>query len=230
MILLVAFCAVIVKNDHAFFLVNATVTSAGGLITSFNNDIFEDLIVVLGCKLLTLEAVKCARCLVFNALSHVEGLDQAFAVVNAAVLLANTHVLLNLRSHEFSLNLFECDATLYALKMFRVAFNHFPQISTGLTSGLRERAIKLFLVTVINADCIITGFNSSFFYDLIVVLGYNLLALEAVKCARCLVFNALSHIKSLNKAFAVVNAAVLLANTHVLLNLRTHEFSFNLFG
>ena len=200
------------------------------MITSFNNDIFEDLIVVLGCKLLTLEAVKCARCLVFNALSHVEGLDQAFAVVNAAVLLANTHVLLDLRSHEFSLNLFECDATLYALKMFRVAFNHFPQISTGLTSGLRERAIKLFLVTVINADCIITGFNSSFFYDLIVVLGYNLLALEAVKCARCLVFNALSHIKSLNKAFAVVNAAVLLANTHVLLNLRTHEFSFNLFG
>jgi hypothetical protein len=106
LILLVAFCAVIVKNDHAFFLVNATVTSAGGCITSFTNDIFDDLIVVLGCKLLTLKAVKCARGLILNALSHVKGLDQAFTVVNAAVLLANTHVFLDLRSREFSFNLF----------------------------------------------------------------------------------------------------------------------------
>jgi len=60
LILLVAFCAVIVKNDHAFFLVNATVTSAGGCITSFTNGIFDDLIVVLGYNLLALEAVKCA--------------------------------------------------------------------------------------------------------------------------------------------------------------------------
>ena len=60
MIVLVTFCSVVVKNDHAFSVVNATVTSAGSCITSFNNEIFDDLIVVLGYNLLAFEAVKCA--------------------------------------------------------------------------------------------------------------------------------------------------------------------------
>jgi hypothetical protein len=119
---------------------------------------------------------------------------------------------------------------LYALKRLHLTFKRFCPIHTGVTAGLKEPALQIFMVTVINADSIIKLLNSSIFDDLIVVFGCKLLTLETVKCARGLILNALSHVEGLDQAFAVVNAAVLLANTHVLLNLRSHEFSFNLFG
>ena len=58
----------------------------------------NDGLVPLGNELDSLEAVKCAGGFILDASGHVEGLNEAFPVVDPAVLLADANIALDYRS------------------------------------------------------------------------------------------------------------------------------------
>jgi hypothetical protein len=145
-----------------------------------------------------LEAVKCASSLLLDAGLHVEGCDQAFPVVDGAVLLANFTAGLHLVA----------DFDLERLEALEGAGCLFPYALRWVSS--QDDALAHVNSAVLLALPLLTSLNMR--NDGLVPLGNELDSLEAIECAGSFLLEAGLHVESLDEALASVDGAVLLAH------------------